>query len=97
MKTKEEILDALRNAKSDLENHYHLRSIALFGSYSRGDYTEDSDVDLLVEFKQPVSGLQFVEFAEEIERCVGMPADVVPADGVKPRYFSVIEKELLYV
>lgn len=95
--SKEKILTVLRKIKSDLECQYHVKSIALFGSYSRGDYTGESDVDLLVEFEQPISGLKFVQLAEEIEHCVGLRVDVVPADGVKERYFSVIEKELVYV
>ena len=97
MKNKKEILAALRKAKNDLGNQYHVKSIALFGSYSRGDHTANSDVDILVDFEEPVSGLKFVQLAEDLETYVGLPADVVPADAVKPRYFAVIEKELVYV
>jgi len=97
MKTREDILKALQGMKLDLAAHYHVRSIALFGSYSRGDNTGESDVDILVDFESPISGLAFVNLAEDIERCVGLPADVVPADGVKPRYLSVIQKDLIYV
>ena len=97
MKTKDDILSILRHAKPNLEKKYHLRSLALFGSYSRGDNTGDSDVDILVDFKQPISGLRFVQLAEDIESCVGLSADVVHADGVKPRYLDVIQKDLIYV
>jgi predicted nucleotidyltransferase len=50
-----------------------------------------------VEFDKPISGLTFVRLADDIERKVGMTADVVPADGVKPRYRNVIQKDLIYV
>lgn len=96
MKTKESILQTLRSMKSDLAKEYHVRSLALFGSYSRGDQTEESDVDILVEFETPISGLTFVSLAETIERKMGLPVDVVPADGVKPRYLNFIQKDLVY-
>ena len=82
--------------KSDLAKKYHVRSLALFGSYSRGEQTEESDVDILVEFDKPISGLTFVSLADTIERQMGMPIDVVPADGVKPRYLSFIQKDIVY-
>jgi len=97
MKTKDDILSILRHAKPNLKKKYQLRSLALFGSYSRGDNTGDSDVDILVEFEQPISGLRFVQLADDIESCIGLSADVVPADGVKPRYLGVIQKDLIYV
>ena len=97
MKTKEDILQALRSMKTDVEKQYHVRSLALFGSYSRGDNTDKSDVDILVDFEKPISGLLFVRLADDIERCVGLPADVVPMDGVKPRYLNVIKEDLVYV
>ena len=97
MKTKEEILQSLRNMKLYFEKQYNVRALALFGSYSRGDNTEKSDVDILVDFEKPISGLLFVNLAEDIERCVGLPADVVPLDGVKPRYLNVIQEDVVYV
>ena len=40
--------------------------MAIFGSYSRRDHTEMSDLDILVEFTDKI-GIQFVDLAEEIE------------------------------
>ena len=97
MKTKNEILQALQSMKMHFKQQYNVRSLALFGSYSRGDNTDKSDVDILVDFEKPISGLLFVNLAEDIERCVGLPADVVPMDGVKPRYLNVIREDLIYV
>ena len=97
VKSKDDILRMLRDLKPGLKKQYHVRSLALFGSYSRGDNTEKSDVGILVDFEKPISGLLFVNLADDIERCVGLPADVVPVDGVKPRYLNVIQEDLVYV
>jgi predicted nucleotidyltransferase len=69
----------------------------LFGSYARNEQKEGSDIDVVVEFEKPISGLRFVSLAEAIESAIGMRADVVPADGIKPRYFDFIGKDLVYV
>lgn len=97
METKENILQILRDIKSELTGMYNVRSLALFGSYSRGDQTEQSDVDILVEFERPISGLTFVGLAETIERHLNKQVDIVPADGIKPRYMNFIRKDLVYV
>ena len=70
--------------------------IALFGSYVRGGQEKDSDVDILVEV-DPSIGLEFVTLAEEIEKLLGLPVDLVSRRAVSPRYWKVIEQELVYV
>ena len=97
MFSREHILEQLRQAKAELENKYHVRSMALFGSYSRNEQTEASDVDVLVDFQPPISGFKYVDFAESLETRLGLPVDVVIADGVKPRYREFIQEDLMYV
>jgi predicted nucleotidyltransferase len=96
MLTRETILDALRDLKPELVRKYKLRSIGLFGSYARGEQTSESDVDVLVEV-DPIIGLGFVDMADAIEARLGIKTDVVPADGVKPRYREFIQKDLVNV
>jgi predicted nucleotidyltransferase len=97
MKTRQEIINILRDKKVDLAQNYGVRKMALFGSYARNEQKEGSDIDVVVEFEKPISGLRFVSLAEAIESAIGMRADVVPADGIKPRYFDFIGKDLVYV
>lgn len=96
MKTRDSILAALRDLKPQISERYKLRSMALFGSYARGDQTPESDVDVLVDV-DPSIGLDFIDLAETIESRLGVKTDVVPADGVKPRYRAYIEKDMIYV
>jgi predicted nucleotidyltransferase len=96
MQTREEILQKLKALKPLITERYRLRSIALFGSYARGDQTEESDVDVLVDV-DPSIGLGFIDLADMIEERLGIKTDVVPADGVKARYRAYITKDLLYV
>ena len=70
--------------------------LALFGSYARGDQNENSDVDVLVEVK-PSIGLGFVTLANQIEKTIGLPTDVVSFNAIKPNYRKIVEAELIDV
>lgn len=96
MKTKDEVMAILRAIKPLVADLFKVRSMALFGSYARGQQTESSDVDVIVDV-DPAIGLDFVDLADLIEEKLGVAADVIPADGIKPRYREHIKKDLLYV
>jgi len=96
MKTLAEIKNIINNKKPYLAEKYGLKSIAVFGSYSRGDETEISDVDLLVEFNKPI-GLDFVTFADELESMLNIKVDVVTKNAMNELMFKQIETELNYV
>lgn len=53
--------------KPRLKAQYNLLSIGIFGSYSRKEQSEGSDVDIVVEFKKP-PGIQSIDLAEELEQ-----------------------------
>jgi hypothetical protein len=94
--TKEEILKTLTKDKPDLQRQFKVRSLALFGSYARGDQQADSDVDILVEV-DPSIGLEFVTLAERIEKLLGVSVDLVSSRAITPKAWKFIEPELIYV
>ena len=90
------ILATLKQAKPLLEKKYGIKDLALFGSYSRNEAVAGkSDVDVMVDFTQPI-GLAFVDLADELEQLLQMKVDLVSRGGIKPKYFSVIEPDLIY-
>ena len=72
--------NVLKNKIKDVAVDYPVKKIVLFGSYAEGRQTEDSDIDLLVEFKTPdislfiLSGLRI-----DIEESLGMSVDLLHA------------------
>lgn len=90
------IKNILTKHKQRLFTAYGLRKMAIFGSYARNEQTENSDVDILVEFEKPI-GIAFIDLAEELEQLLRKKVDLVSAKGVKPNHFRLIEKELSYV
>lgn len=96
MKNINEIKSFLQKYIEDYKKKYNVKSLGIFGSYSRGDQTADSDVDIVVEFDQPI-GLKFVSFANELEEVLQMKVDLVSRKGIKQKYWEYIEKEVIYV
>ena len=97
MADKQTILATLKRVKPSLEKKYGVKDLALFGSYSRNTAVPGkSDVDVMVDFSQPI-GLAFVDLADELELLLQLKVDLVSRGGIKPKYFSVIEPDLIYV
>lgn len=90
------IVTALRQAKPALAARYPVRGMALFGSVARGEATEKSDVDILVDV-DPSIGLGIVALGDEIEKLLGRRVDLVSKRAVRPRMLRVIESEKLDV
>ncbi|MEJ2286791.1 MAG: nucleotidyltransferase family protein [Desulfobacterales bacterium] len=95
-KSREEILSLLYQNKSNLEDRFKVRRMALFGSYARGDQHSGSDVDILVDI-DPSVGLEFVTLAEQIEQLLGLPVELVSRRAIKPNKLKYIEQDLIYV
>ena len=96
MITKEEILKSLAEGKNELQRRFQVRSLALFGSYARGEQRSDSDVDILVDV-DPSIGLDFVTLADRIEKILGTHVDLVSTRAVNKKAWEFIKPELIYV
>jgi len=77
-----------------------IRRLALFGSVLRNDFTDESDIDVLVEFLPGVRvGLAFIRLQDELSELLGRPVDL-NTPGSLSRYFRdevLQEAEDLYV
>jgi predicted nucleotidyltransferase len=90
------ILSILKEHKQELFDNYPIKSLALFGSYSRGDFKKNSDVDIMVELTEP-NAYKFINLAYQLEDILKKKVDLVSKKGIKPNYYSFIEKDLQYV
>jgi predicted nucleotidyltransferase len=96
MKTLQEIEQTLGKHKQHLFSDYPIKSLAIFGSYSREEQNEQSDLDILVEFNEKI-GVRFIDLADELEKLIGFKVDLVSKKGIKEKYFQRIQSELTYV
>ncbi len=87
----------LRDHKALLRDQYHISRIGIFGSYARGDTHSRSDVDILVEFSEPISLIRLVALENFLTGIVGIRTDVVPTDDIRRELRDSILKEAVYV
>ena len=87
---------SLSQIKSELAEKYHVSSIGLFGSIVSDDFSSQSDIDIIVDFSQPI-GIEFIDLANYIEFKLKKQIDLVSKKGIKQSYMSQIENEIIYV
>ncbi|MGE5398505.1 MAG: nucleotidyltransferase family protein [Chitinophagales bacterium] len=93
MRPSEQILEH----KSQLEKEYHVARVGIFGSFARGEATESSDVDILVEFNENIDIFQFIRLQYYLIEILGRKVDLVTPDAVKPLVKEQIMREVLYI
>ena len=97
---KDEVIRLMKEHYNVLLTEYSVSRIGIFGSVVKGTMTEDSDLDIVVEFKEPI-GFKFIRFVEYLENLFGRKVDVVTKDGIKNiRVKEVarnIERNIIYV
>jgi hypothetical protein len=100
MLSRDEIVKKLRGQQAYLAAEYGVSKIGLFGSYARGSATEQSDVDLVVEFDKPI-GFKFLELAEFLETVLGQKVDLLTPAGIenirRERVAKAISNSVIYV
>lgn len=76
MKTLGEIKNILTEHEEKLREKYKVKEIGIFGSYIRDEQKKRSDVDILVEYYEPV-GWEFIDLGYYLEDILGIKVDLV--------------------
>jgi predicted nucleotidyltransferase len=96
MTTCDQLCVILDNLKPELQLRYNVSRIGIFGSYVRGEQTDTSDVDILVEFSKPI-GWTFVDCRDYLEEKLGKSVDLVTRNALKKSLRNQILQEVVYV
>ncbi|MGC8778017.1 MAG: nucleotidyltransferase family protein [Candidatus Caldatribacteriaceae bacterium] len=96
-KTLREIIELLRQHKEELETHFKVQEIGVFGSYVRGEAKRGSDLDILVTFKEPVGLFTFMDLEEYLEELTGVKVDLVSKKALKPGIGERILQEVMSI
>lgn len=99
MKTLDDIQEKLIQNKEWIAKNYHVIQLGIFGSYQRGEQTETSDVDILVEFEPNFRFglLTFCELENRLSELLGLKVDLVMKDSLKPKIGENILREIIYL
>jgi predicted nucleotidyltransferase len=96
MREIKELKEIIKQHRQELEQRFKVKTIAIFGSYARGEQTKESDVDVLVEFSGPV-GFLFIHLADYLEEILGVKVDLITPEAIKPNRRKYIMEGLTYV
>ena len=96
MLTRAEIELKLKQLKPFLADKYHVSRIGYFGSYANNNQLAGSDLDLLVEFSEPI-GWKFFTLERFLEQSFGVPIELVTVNALKERMKEPILKQVNYV
>lgn len=81
----------------ELETHYNVKTIGLFGSVVRKEQGLGSDIDVLVEFNRPIGFFKFLELEELLSERLAGKVDLVSKKALKPAIGTAILREVVLV
>ncbi len=95
--SKNEILDTLKTLRHELETRYKVNEISLFGSFGRGEQSETSDIDVLVEFNADASFFDLVRLGDFLEEKFKRHVDVIPRESLRAELREAVLRELVAI
>lgn len=96
---KEEILSYLNQNKELFNQQYNIEKIGVFGSFSRNEQTENSDIDIIIEM--PIGTLDIFEKKQHLQNLLknnfNREIDICRERSIKPLFREIILKDVIYV
>ena len=83
--------------KNELCERFKVKTIGVFGSYVRGEQRRKSDVDVLVEFKEPIDLFEFMDLENYLTDLLGIKVDLVSKKALKPHIGKRILEEVIII
>jgi len=93
-RTREAVLKQLEDNRDKIRG-FGVKRLGLFGSVARGEATERSDLDFLVELEKKSFDV-YMDLKDFLEEMFGCKVDLVMKDALKPRLREPILKETVY-
>ena len=79
-----------------LQKEYKVKTIGIFGSVARDTQTKKSDVDVLIEFSQPLGFFKFIELENFLSGVLKKKVDLVSKNALKESIKDQVLKEVVY-
>lgn len=87
-------LDEISKKIKPILELYDVKYAGVFGSYSRGENTENSDIDILVSFNKPISLITFFKLRSDLTKEVGKDVDLISDKAIVSHYRDYILNDL---
>ncbi len=91
------MLETLQHQITPILKRHDVDRAGIFGSFSRGEQSEDSDLDILIQFKGEKSLLDLAALKIELEETLGIKVDLVTYRALSPRIRDKVLKEQVVI
>ncbi|MFN2430611.1 MAG: nucleotidyltransferase family protein [Cryomorphaceae bacterium] len=88
------ITEAQKNMIIEVLQPYHPKMIGIFGSFARNENRHDSDLDILVEFRDTINLLDIIGAEIKLSELLSLKVDLVTKKAISPRLAPHIDKDL---
>jgi hypothetical protein len=92
----EKIIELIRKNKDNLKNTYNIEKIGIFGSFAKDNQNDSSDIDILVEFSEPIGYFKFIELEQFLEKVLGKKVDLATKNSLKLSIKKEVLKDTIY-
>jgi len=89
------LIETHRDEIRELARRYGITNVRVFGSMARGEASSESDVDLLVDVPEGVSGFQLGAMLMDLQDLLGRRVELVTERSLHPRIKARIMKEVV--
>jgi uncharacterized protein len=96
MLSQKQIQQRLYRLKPLIAEKFKVNQIGYFGSYAAGEATENSDIDILVDFSKPI-GWEFFDLQDLLEKELDLKVDLVSTKALKEQLKDSILKQVKFV
>ena len=76
-------------------SRFNPRMVGIFGSYARGENDQNSDLDILIDFEQPLNLLEVIGLEQELTEKLGTKVDLITLRSLNPQLKEYVEKDLI--
>lgn len=90
-------IEVLRSHLPEIKEKFHVREMGVFGSYAYGDQTEQSDIDILVEYTETPGLFDFIALEDYLSKLLKIKVDLIVKDGLKQAIKEEVLDSTLYV
>ncbi len=94
---KQGIINYLKEHENELKNKYGVTKLGLFGSFANGNYTDNSDIDILVEIKSKNKFRSFFMLLNYLRTGLNKKIDLGIESALKPVVKKRVKENIIYV
>ncbi len=85
-------IDEIKKLAIPLASEYKIKSLSLFGSYSKGEANEDSDLDFVMD-KGDLKGIEYFSLLDKLEKTFNCHVDLISKGSSNKKFLKSIEKD----